>query len=104
MIMTTEITENNRRDELLWRAAKRRVNFRHHLITYILVNSFLWALWFVGGGFRFNGFPWPVWPTLGWGIGLAMDYIHSYVIPMEGKDKRHQIETEYQKLKQQNKY
>ena len=102
--MTIEISTENQRDELLWRAAKRRVNFRHHLITYIIMNGFFWAVWFVFGGFKFGGgYPWPVWASLGWGIGLALDYVHSYIVPLEGRDKHYQFEKEYQKLKEQNK-
>src|SRR4051794_14107468 len=40
---------------------------RIHLTVYALVNLFLIAIWAVSGG----GYFWPIWPILGWGIGVA---------------------------------
>ena len=37
------------------------------LRTYLAVIALLWLIWLVTGA----GYPWPVWPMLGWGIGLA---------------------------------
>jgi Domain of unknown function (DUF1707)/2TM domain len=35
--------------------------------TYLAVMALLWLLWLVTGA----GYPWPIWPMLGWGVGLA---------------------------------
>jgi hypothetical protein len=35
--------------------------------TYLAVMALLWLIWLVTGA----GYPWPVWPMLGWGIGVA---------------------------------
>jgi hypothetical protein len=35
--------------------------------TYLAVIALLWVIWLVTGA----GYPWPVWPMLGWGIGVA---------------------------------
>jgi class 3 adenylate cyclase len=43
------------------------ISFRIHLTIYIVVNVLLIALWAASGG----GYFWPVWPILGWGIGVA---------------------------------
>jgi hypothetical protein len=46
-------------DEMLWATAKKRAAFRKQLISYILVNSFMWGIWFMSGN-RINqhsGFP-----------------------------------------------
>jgi class 3 adenylate cyclase len=43
-------------------------SFRHHLTVYLLVNVFLIGIWAASGG----GYFWPIWPILGWGIGLAV--------------------------------
>jgi hypothetical protein len=37
------------------------------LRTYLAVIALLWLIWLVTG----TGYPWPVWPMLGWGIGVA---------------------------------
>lgn len=38
------------------------------LRTYLVFMVFFTALWALGGGGHF----WPVWPMLGWGMGLVM--------------------------------
>ena len=37
------------------------------LRTYLVVIALLWLIWLVTGA----GYPWPIWPMLGWGIGVA---------------------------------
>jgi hypothetical protein len=49
------------------RNAYRKRGFRHHLRTYVLVNLLLVAIWAVTGADYF----WPIWPILGWGIGIG---------------------------------
>jgi class 3 adenylate cyclase len=40
---------------------------RIHATIYVLVNVMLIAIWAASGG----GYFWPIWPMLGWGIGLG---------------------------------
>jgi len=40
---------------------------RIHATFYVLVNVMLIAIWAAAGG----GYFWPIWPILGWGIGLG---------------------------------
>lgn len=83
----------NIKDPQLWEIARRRVSFRSHLITYMIIIGFFWALLWIQGG-DYDGFaPWPIWPTLGWGIGLAFHYMGAYVYPKENSVKK-----EYEKL------
>lgn len=85
------------RDPQLWELAKRRASFKSHLATYFAVNTFLWILWyFTNRHNTHDGIPWPIWPTIGWGIGLAMHYIGAYILPNSGS-----VEKEYEKLKRQ---
>jgi hypothetical protein len=35
--------------------------------TYLAVMALLWLIWLLTGA----GYPWPIWPMLGWGIGVA---------------------------------
>jgi len=46
--------------------AKRR-ELRDHVASFVLVNLLLIAIWALTGADYF----WPVWPLLGWGIGVA---------------------------------
>jgi len=87
------------KDPELWEIAHKRASFKSHLLSYLIVNAFFWVLWyFTGGRVRDEEFfPWPLWPMLGWGIGLAFHYAEAYVFP-----KSNSVEREYQKLKNNN--
>src|SRR5688572_6782854 len=88
-------TFNEERDPDLWLMAKKRVAFRSHLFTYLVINGFLWALWYFSGNrFKDDEFPWPLWTTLGWGIGIAFHFASAFLFP-----KVNTVEKEYQKLK-----
>jgi 2TM domain len=83
------------RDPQLWEIAKRRASFKYHLATYIVINLFLWAIWFFtsdAGDMR-DKYPWPIWSTLGWGIGLLFHFLGAYVFRKENS-----VEWEYEKL------
>jgi hypothetical protein len=91
------------RDPVLWEIAQRRASFKRHAISYLIVNIFLWSLWIFTGNqhsgmdvvnWNTRHYPWPIWTTLGWGIGLAFHFAGAYVFP-----KINSTEIEYQKLK-----
>jgi hypothetical protein len=95
------------KDPELWELAQKRVGFRSHALTYVIVNAFLWAIWFFsssnpvdfdGGNIRWGHYPWPIWPTLGWGVGLAFHFAGVYIFP-----KTNSVEREYERLKNQQK-
>jgi hypothetical protein len=97
------------KDPGLWEIAQKRAAFKNHLITYIIINAFLWGIWFFTGNnhrdFDIMGiwddrhYPWPIWTTLGWGIGIAFHFASAYIFP-----RSNSVESEYQKLKnRQNK-
>lgn len=44
-----------------------RTSVRIHVTIYALVNLMLIAIWAASGG----GYFWPIWPLLGWGIGVG---------------------------------
>ncbi|HEU4472242.1 MAG TPA: 2TM domain-containing protein [Flavisolibacter sp.] len=84
------------KDPQLWNLANRRAAFKRHASTYVIVNTFLWLLWFFNGAKNAgDGLPWPVWPMFGWGIGLVFHYINAYV-----STGSNSVEKEYEKLKQ----
>jgi hypothetical protein len=88
------------KDPHLWSLAQKRVAFRNHLAVYVVMNLFFWALWFFTGAHMREGkiLPWPVWPMLGWGIGIVFHFIGAYV-----NTGNNSLEREYEKLKNQNK-
>jgi hypothetical protein len=40
--------------------------WRAHLTSYLAVIAGLWLIWALTGA----GYPWPIWPMLGWGLGV----------------------------------
>lgn len=94
-------SDSSGRDPHLWQIAKARAGFKYHLGTYIFVIGVLWAIWFFNSLDDYGDrYMWPIWPTLGWGIGLFFHFLGAYVYP-----KENQVEKEYQQLlKQRNKY
>jgi len=84
------------RDERLWKIAKSRASFRTSLFIYLVMNAFLWAIWFVTGGYHNHGTPWPVWAGLGWGLGLAFQYFNAW-----HRDPFGDTIKEYEKLQQE---
>ena len=49
---------------------KKRRDFSGHLLVYFLVNAFLVVIWALTD---VHGFFWPVFPIVGWGIGVVMN-------------------------------
>ena len=50
---------------------KKRRDFKSHLLVYMMFNTFLVLVWLVTTGP--DGFFWPVFPMVGWGIGVVMN-------------------------------
>ena len=54
------------RAEAIKRIKAKRA-FQQHLVVYLVVNLVLWIIW----GFTGAGFPWPIFVTFFWGIGVV---------------------------------
>jgi hypothetical protein len=59
------------------RVAERR-SFQFHLAIYLAVNGVIWGLWLFAIPHNTLGFPWPIFPTLGWGVGVAVHGLSTY--------------------------
>jgi transcriptional regulator with XRE-family HTH domain len=83
-------------DQQLWQLARMRAKFKRSLGSYSLVIPVLWAIWyFPDNSFPHqNPIPWPIWPMLGWGIGLVIQYFKAYHPISESLEQ-----SEYDKLK-----
>lgn len=68
------ISEEQRIRERIEKKYKERAGVIAHAIPYILVNSVLWLIYFSSGG----GFPWPIFSTFFWGIGMAVHFFSYY--------------------------
>ncbi|MBL8773411.1 MAG: 2TM domain-containing protein [Phenylobacterium sp.] len=77
------------------RRADMKLAFRSHLLAYVMVNAGLVAIYIATGDF--GDYFWPIWPMLGWGIGLAA---HGASVYMNGEGIRDRlIEEELEKLR-----
>ena len=91
-----DLTAKDPTERALWDLAVRRLKakqeFRNHLVTYVLVNTFLVVLWAVTDA----GFFWPIFPILGWGLGLGLHAWTTYGPSVATQD---QIEREMDRLR-----
>jgi cytochrome c oxidase assembly factor CtaG len=86
-------TPNGRNPEL-WDIAQRRASFKRNVLAYLVMSVFFWIIWYLSGQHTGpRGIPWPVWPMLGWGLGIVFQYIKAYV---QTGDRT--AENEYEKL------
>lgn len=76
------------------RRLKAKRDFRHHLKTYVGVNLMLIGIWAVTD---LGGYFWPVWPLLGWGLGLFFHGLDVYKTPQ--KITEDEIEREMEVLR-----
>ena len=56
-----------------FRPAMERV-FQVHSSMFVVVNVFLIAVWAAAG----MGYFWPIWPILGWGLGVGLHAMATY--------------------------
>ena len=62
-----------------------RAGLRGHVASYLSVMLLLVAIWLVGGVTAGAWYPWPVWPALGWGIGVLSHVRAAFVAPVNGR-------------------
>lgn len=88
-------------DEEIMIEARRRVRlkrgFYSHLVTYLIVNTFLVLIWAFPAG---RGYPWPLWVLGGWGIGVVSNFVHVFVFSSGSRWAAEEREAE--KIRRQN--
>jgi hypothetical protein len=88
--MRPPIDEQNARAAAIKRIKEKR-DFYTHLFTYVVVNAVLITIWaFTGAAFF-----WPIFPLLGWGIGIVFHALDVYRTPISEE----QIEREMEHLR-----
>ena len=92
--MSTEMSEKE-----LYEMAKKRVEekkgFYIHFGVYVVINLFLVALWLFTGA----GFPWFIFPLLGWGIGILFHFLGIFVFSQRSNWERSEIAKEMERLR-----
>ena len=84
-------------EELRQRAVRRlrkKAEFRSHLTSYVLVNALLVGIWAITG----QGYFWPIWPILGWGVGIGFHAWETYGQRSQGPSED-QIRREMDRLR-----
>ena len=78
-------TDDELRDRAL-QLLRKKSDLRAHVLAYVLINGFLVGIWAVTGA----GFFWPVFPIMGWGIGLAFNVwdVYRHAVPTEEQVRR----------------
>jgi len=77
------------------RRADMKLAFRGHLMAYVVVNASLVAIYLLTSDF--GEYFWPIWPMMGWGVGLGA---HAASVYMNGEGIRDRlIEQELEKLR-----
>lgn len=74
------------------RIVKEKLGFYSHLITYVVIISFLFALNLLTS----PGHIWAFWPALGWGIGIASHAARVFWFGKASSLRRRMIEREMQ--------
>jgi hypothetical protein len=64
---------------------KERQDFIIHLAAFVGSNLIIWGLWFF---LLFGPFPWPIFVTLGWGIGIVFHFLSYYFKYGAGANRR----------------
>ena len=49
--------------------------FRIHLLVFLLATPLIWLIWYVTD----KTYPWPLWSTPAWVVGLLFHYLGVYV-------------------------
>lgn len=85
-----EAAERQLREQAVKRLQDKRA-LTAHVLAYVMVNLLLIGIWFTTGA----GFFWPVFPLLGWGIGLVF-HAWDVLSPEPGPQ---QVEAEMERLR-----
>ena len=86
-------------EEEVYKLARKRVqdkkDFVTHLSVYIVINAMLVVIWAITS----RGYPWFIWPMLGWGVGLVFHGLSVFVFDRTGSWERTEIEKEAARLR-----
>ena len=75
------------------RTIKKRRDFHTHAFAYVTVNLAVWAVWVAIGALSGSWWPWPLWVTLGWGVGLVFNAWDVYLRrPITEAELQHEMD------------
>jgi hypothetical protein len=88
VVMTTNIQDPDLRDRAVTSLRKKR-EFLSHLVLYLIVNAFFVGIWAMTGA---DGYFWPIWLIVGWGIGVLFHGWDVYAKPPSESRIRREME------------
>ncbi|WP_200949245.1 2TM domain-containing protein [Phycicoccus sp. Soil748] len=83
------------REQALKRLKDKR-GLMAHVLSYVMVNLLLVAVWYATG----HHFFWPLFPLFGWGIGLVF---HAWDV-LRPEPRPDQVEAEMERLRRHNRH
>lgn len=91
----TSLAPASLRDQRLWQIARARTKFQSHLFVFVVINAGLWLLWaFLPEAHGRHELPWPIWTSIFWGFGLALQGLAAY----SGLNRGERTQREYERL------
>lgn len=93
--------EDSKKEDTKYEAAKKiakdKVGFIRHFIIYIFVMIVLAII----NNVTYRGYQWWLWPALGWGIGVFINFLTVYVFKGGGLKKLEEdlVKKEMERLK-----
>jgi len=94
MMEKEKLAVENKNSQLM-KLAEMRIGFRKHLLVFSVCNAGVWVVWLLANT---DGFPWPIWLTLGWGVAIVLNFLAAYVF-MGTRSHVFNVDEEYEKLK-----
>src|SRR5262249_3388519 len=77
------------------RRLKKRRDFHAHLFTYVVVNAVVWGIWAMFSASSHSWYPWPLWLTLAWGLGVVFN---AWDVYLRQPISEHEIRQEMDRL------
>ncbi len=84
-------------ERLAHKRAGAKLGFYLHVILYVLVNLFIFAISRYGFGSR----PWSVFPLLGWGFGLALHGVSVFMLGSSSELRRRMVQKERDRIQRE---
>ena len=81
-------------ERLAQKRAGAKMGWYIHACVFVVVNGFFMLSWFIGYRLR----PFAVYPTLGWGLGLALHFISVFVMGKGSGFREQMIQRERERL------
>ena len=100
--MSTQLSDDEIRQKAVQRVRAKK-GFLTHLTVYLTVNAFLWIIWALtasgmfGMGVGMRSWPWPIFATVGWGIGLVIHGVSTFAFHGGWEDS--EVEKEVARMK-----